>query len=370
MDRLILRQRVLISALGLLLSTTSGCGLFDSDPGLYFNTGALRPGRLLLATHPVDTFGSDVSLYTLTVSGTTRFSVYASGVGDPASPHIVQRPSGGWLLGYGWERITVRSSIGDVEHTLSGRGARQRGIALDPTGSGRLAFMDGSASGGYDISYRSSPGGRTVALTEEASPGVSCWTPSWSHDGRWILYARIAGTTGEEAELWRVHPDGTGAEQLPITTVELPTYAIFSPDGNEVFVPGDFTSYRVSDGAVGTIDRVRETQDFRDQLSDLGYSMVGSPLTGPEQPGGPTTAFRHTFPISADWTGDNSEPIYFDALVASSGSGGDPPELAGAAIFSWHPVTRTLVEHVGPVRFPDSFTEGWSISILHPTLIP
>lgn len=365
------RRWVLIAALGLLASGTFSCGLFDTSPGLYFNSGALRSGRLLLATHGSESGGTDVTLYTLTVSGSRTFSTYASGVGDPSAPHIVDRSAGGWLMGYGINHLTVRSSVGDVEYTVNGLGARQMAIALDPTGTGRMVFMDGSAAAGFDISYRTGQGGTATALTDDASPAVSYWTPAWSPDGTWILYARIAGSTGADAQLWRVHPDGSGAEQLPITTVELPTYAIFSPDGHQVFVPGDFTSYRITDGSVGNIDHLREAPDLLAQLGGMGYTMVGSALTGPVESGGPTTEFRHTFPISACWTGSLGDPIYFDALVARMPVGDEPPpEPEGVAVFSWNPTTRTLTMHAEPVGFPESFTQGWAISILHPTLIP
>ena len=369
MQRQIVRRSVLAVILAVLTAGASSCGLFETEPGLYFNSGALQSGRLFLATHPVESLGTDLSLYSLSLGGSRSFSVYASGVGDPASPHVADRSQGGWFLAYGRDRLTVRSSLGDVEVTVGGRGARQTAAALHPGGSGGLVFMDGSAAAGYDISYRAAPGGATVPITDDASPARTYWTPSWSSDGQWILYARIEGATGAEAQLWRVHADGSGAEQLPFVTTELPTYAVFSPDGSEVFVPGDFTSYRVSNGTPAAMDHIRTSQDFLDQLAAMGYEPVGSALTGPTHPGEETTAFRHTFPIRAYWTEGINDRIVFDALVAYSA--GDPPhEIAGAAVFSWVAGTRTLLQHSEPVSFPDSFTEGWSLSILHPTVIP
>jgi len=344
----------------------AGCGLFETEDDEYMDLTALGEGRLLFASPPPSSPGSNLSLFTITLSSNT-VQHFLTANRDFTSPSIMKPPDSYWLIGFGNSRVTVFDAFSRDYHNMDGSGARQRALVLDRTATGRMAYMDGSDSGGYNIVVQASLTAQPVAVTSGASGSISFWTPSWSSDGQWILYARLAGSTGAEAELWRVRPDGSGAEKLPIVTTELPTYAIFSPTGTEVLVPGDFTSYYIDDGRVGRFDHLRELTSMQDQLAAFGYEFVGSPLTGPVHEGDAVTSFRHSFPLSAYWkTGDW---IYFDALVASN-YGTPPHEVEGVAIFSWFRMSQTLFKHTDPIPLSEERTEGYSISIMRPSIIP
>ena len=366
LSRLRSANRPLIT--GVLSLFLVGCGLFKSESDTYFDTAALATGRILFASHESDNPGAALSLYTVNRSAGNTVQLYAFADFDFTSPTIVNDPEIFWLIGFGKSRLVLLDSYNTKDsQQIVGLGTEQRALAFDNYSPVRLAWMDGSSSGGFNIVVQSSLPSEPVAVTSDASDTVSYWTPAWSPDGEWILYARIAGTTGAEAQLWRVRPDGSDAEALPIVTTELPTYAVFSPDGTEVLVPGDFTSYYIDDGRVGKFDHIREMETFQQQLADLGYELVGSPITGVVHPGETVTGFRHTFPISAHWI--LGDWIHFDALVATN-YGSSPHEVLGVAIFSWVRISQRLLQHTQPVPLSEARTEDHSISVLHPTRIP
>jgi hypothetical protein len=320
---------LIVAAFPILLA---GCGLFEVGEDKYFDNTALARGRILVAIHDSANPDAELGLYTLDVMSNNEIRLFASADFDFTGPSISGNT--GRYIGFGRTQLELLDTFSKDSQRVAGFGAEQKALAF---------------------------------ITSDASESVSCWTPAWSPDGQWIIYARITGTANPTGQLWRVRPDGSEAEALPITTAELPTYAIFSPDGTEVLVPGDFTSYKIDDGRVGKIDHIRETDTFQQQLADMGYEVVGSPVTGAVHTGDTVTSFRHTFPISAYWaTGDW---IYFDALVASN-YGSPPHPVLGVAIFSWLRISQRLFQHTQPVPLSEARTEGHAISVLHPTVIP
>ncbi|GEM_PF-3417258 len=353
---------------------SSGCDLTDTSGESYYDTSALASGRLLYAA-PADEADADskLVLWVMSPSGSEAPSIMGSADLDFAGPAAGVQSNLTYMISFGTSRLRVLDTM-KMGVTEVGGGETRRCAAFDRSGTTRFAYMKGSAAGGFDILLRPSVKGEVVELTTDASADYGYYTPAWSHDGLWILFAKVpaGATSGTGCELWRVHPDGTGAEKLPISTDEVPTYAVFSPDDTEIFVPGDFTSYRISDGAVITFNHIRESETFLNNLGtikgDFGYELVGSPLTGPTHAGDTVTTVRHTFPISATWV-SAGDRLYMEALVADNV--GDPPhEVLGVAILTYLPdLERCLLLH-NPLKIDEDLTENWTFSVAHPILLP
>lgn len=69
-----------------------------------------------------------------------------------------------------------------------------------PGRNGRIAYSDG------DIKVIDASGSNERSVTTGGE--MNDRYPTWSPDGRWIAFARIAGQGGYE--LFKVRPDGTG----------------------------------------------------------------------------------------------------------------------------------------------------------------
>ena len=69
-----------------------------------------------------------------------------------------------------------------------------------------------------------------VLAPHESGPGSLEYSPSWSGDGQWIVYTR---ERGGQSDVWRVHPDGTGAEQLT-SDPAFDDQGALSPDGRSL----------------------------------------------------------------------------------------------------------------------------------------
>ena len=355
---------IIVALISLLFTA---CGLFDSSEDSMYQSQALGSGKILFTGSSTGTQGSNPGLYTVEGFAETSTALYASANFDFTGPSVSEYPSQYWLISFGRTQIKLLNTIDADIQSITGLGAQQRALAFDTFSPIRFAFMDGSASEGFNIAVQTSLTAQPSQVTSDASESVSYWTPAWSPDGEWIVYAKISGTENLTGELWRVRPDGSGAVLLPITTTELPTYAVFSPDGTEILVPGDFTSYKIDDGRVGKFDHIRDMPTFQDQLAALGFELVGSPITGAVHSGDETTSFRHTFPISACWA--SGDWIYFDALVATD-FGTAPHAVKGVGIFAWKRISQKLYLKVPPVPQSETLSEDYAISIIHPTIMP
>ncbi len=144
-------------------------------------------------------------------------------------------------------------------------------------------------------------------------PGSLDYNPSWSAKGDWIAFtSERAGS----ADLYRIHPDGTGIERL----TDDPAYddqAAFSPDGQRlVFVS---TRARRKGEPVGSRCRDASGQgiDFREwrRLPSLLVTgravdciLVGSreQFSGCERPLGATAPCGH-LPDSSGWLGAEAD---------------------------------------------------------------
>ncbi len=362
-----------VTVTAFLLLLLAGCGALNAGDDVGFQTTAIAANSLLFAGHSSTSDNAALELRVINVQGTNSVLVAGAGVHDYSSPDLARRSNGTYFVGFGRTKLKILDGFRIKVKKVDGIGAQQRSIDFDRTddsyAGGDFTYMDGDFDSGFDIVVQDGIDGTPTAITTDASGSFSYWTPEYSPDGTWILYAKVpaGATSGTGCELWRIHPDGTGAEQLPITTTEVPTYATWSPNGLEIFVPGDFTSYRVADGTVGKFDHARDYESLTTRLAEWGYEMVGSPLTGPTHEGDAVSAMRHTFPMSAIWV--PGDKLYFEGLVAYS-DGAAPHTVAGFGLFAWLRDAQYLVRHLGPTPISATESEGYSMSIIHPVIIP
>jgi CubicO group peptidase (beta-lactamase class C family) len=129
---------------------------------------------------------------------------------------------------------------------------------FSPDGT-RIAFARGEPSS-TDLYLVDGDGGEPVRLTDFEGFEHS---PIWSPDGARIAFVWGQGDVGgfgETGELWAIHPDGSGREQLLDRPVG---YLAWSPDGTRIAL-----ELRDDEGHIGVLDLV--TGD----LADLGPGHV------------------------------------------------------------------------------------------------
>lgn len=110
---------------------------------------------------------------------------------------------------------------------LSGRRANEREPAFSP--DGREIAWSSETGGVREIWAADVDGGRARQVSHD---GVDAGAPTWTRDGRWIVYA---SGNPEKAGLWRIRPDGSGASHLLPGYWTLPEV---SPDGRTVLAVG------------------------------------------------------------------------------------------------------------------------------------
>jgi Tol biopolymer transport system component len=96
-------------------------------------------------------------------------------------------------------------------------------------------------------SSRSNPGGKRALFVVDVASGaqrrITAWAlddgdnPDWSPDGNWILF-RSHVDDGQTSNVYVVHPNGSGLEQLTHFTKKgnVLTSSSFSPDGKQIVV--------------------------------------------------------------------------------------------------------------------------------------
>lgn len=95
---------------------------------------------------------------------------------------------------------------------------------------------------GYGATF--SPNGKKIAWnginvmrsdgSHQHSIGVSGGEPSWSPNGKWILYVAPPDLSSSNSDLWKVRPDGSGARNLTETPTINESDPDWSPDGRSV----------------------------------------------------------------------------------------------------------------------------------------
>lgn len=121
---------------------------------------------------------------------------------------------------------------------VTGLGAAQRGVAIVSGDTRVESAPDLSPDGRWlALSVQDGPSDLVLVRTDNSDrrnltqDSFEERTPRWSPDGRWIAFA--ANRSGN-FEIWRIRPDGTGAERLTETTDGSALSPVWSPDGSRL----------------------------------------------------------------------------------------------------------------------------------------
>jgi Tol biopolymer transport system component len=146
-------------------------------------------------------------------------------------------------------------------------------IAYDETFNGA---QDADLVGLDSVIHATDTAGHVRAITSPAIGGVH-QAPAYSHDGQWVYFGRypgnFQGSPRGSPTLWRVHPDGSGAEA--VTVAVSGPYAFPSPsvDGSQIAFENLSES---SDNLVNSLSVATGTLSG---LTPVGQQPVWSPVS-------------------------------------------------------------------------------------------
>jgi Tol biopolymer transport system component len=161
------------------------------------------------------------------------------GTSTPAA--ATPQPQGAMLLLFASSRNDNQDLF--LEDPTSGEVQR---LTQDPAADGvavwspdglMIAFVRFAEDGSSEIHITDASGSNDRQVTHLA--GASQILPSWSPDGRQLVYASVTGTG---SEIFILSIDGSGARQLPTGPLTRPNDPLWSPDGSTIaFTAGDPT---------------------------------------------------------------------------------------------------------------------------------
>jgi Tol biopolymer transport system component len=142
--------------------------------------------------------------------------------------------------------IYVANADGSQPRRLTTSPGADYNPAWSPDGT-RIAFAS-NRGGLFKIYVMRADGGGVRLVAPRRSSGGGSYTPAWSPDGRRLAFSSSA-TTPNNAEIYIVHPDGSGLRRLTHTKGDAETlgddsWPTWSPDGKRIA----FSSNRTGDG--------------------------------------------------------------------------------------------------------------------------
>ena len=225
-----------------------GISLAPSDSALYIsNSYSLRAALVdqwgnsrtdpitLGVTTPGPVTVSPAGLVTASQYGRAQLS--ASGAGFSAVAYVSVVPTGTVAI----SKFELPSFIDIINLDGSGRrrlvetGVLYGGAAAWSPDGQTIAYHASTGGGGKQVHTIAAAGGTGTPLLPSGLGFAESDTPQFSSDGLWIYFhAWTHATLG--GEIWRIHPDGTGAERVgPVGAHDsADAYPSPSPDGSQV----------------------------------------------------------------------------------------------------------------------------------------
>ncbi len=238
---------------------------WDGDP-VFFDSNSI-----LFASEQVDAFSSRfVSIHRISIDGTGRKQLTTNA--DSRDP--VLSPEGDLIayisrIGNDYD-IWIMAADGSSKVRLTDRKGDERDPSWSPDGKYILYSYGGN------IFRTDASGARTVQLTNDTFQNTN---PAVSPDGAWIAF--VSNRSGNQ-DIWLMNGDGKGTLQLT-SDKGIQKDPLWSPDGNRIaYVSDDTGEFNIRvmtlDGNLSISEQIEQTE--KDIEEDSGSSVLQQVLTG------------------------------------------------------------------------------------------